>query len=138
MSHPESTADYENKRGKIFRRSQYQRFTFGIVQVIYFLYGFYKHVIQMKNNMILFNSYSTTFLYNYCNSYSLMSYMEYPIILLQEIVLIYYVLKYSKLLEQFNVQMYALLYFAIVSVFLLDLISPAVLTFVLVILHIIF
>lgn len=36
--------------------------------------------------------------YNYCNNYSLLSYLEYPILLLQEYVLIYLVVKYQRLM----------------------------------------
>lgn len=38
-------------------------------------------------------------LYNYTNSYGVMTYMEYPIILLQVYVLVYYVLKFKGLLS---------------------------------------
>lgn len=45
-------------------------------------------------------SYTVTMLYNYTNGYAFLSYMEYPILLLQEYVLIYVVLKYENLLGQ--------------------------------------
>lgn len=40
-------------------------------------------------------------LYNYCYGYSLLSYMEYPVLLVQEYILILMVLKYKR---QFNQQ----------------------------------
>ncbi|XP_059615261.1 solute carrier family 66 member 3 [Phlebotomus argentipes] len=45
-------------------------------------------------------SYTVTFSYNFCKQYALMSYMEYPILLLQEYVLILLVLKYQNLLNR--------------------------------------
>uniref|UniRef100_A0A6B2EED3 Solute carrier family 66 member 3 n=1 Tax=Phlebotomus kandelakii TaxID=1109342 RepID=A0A6B2EED3_9DIPT len=46
------------------------------------------------------SSYTVTFSYNFCKGYALMSYLEYPILLLQEYVLIFLVLKYQGLLHQ--------------------------------------
>uniref|UniRef100_A0A182PB69 F-box/WD repeat-containing protein 7 n=1 Tax=Anopheles epiroticus TaxID=199890 RepID=A0A182PB69_9DIPT len=43
-------------------------------------------------------SYTVTMLYNYTNGYAFLSYLEYPILLVQEYVLIYYVLHYESLL----------------------------------------
>nr|XP_049463300.1 solute carrier family 66 member 3 [Anopheles coluzzii] len=43
-------------------------------------------------------SYTVTMLYNYTNGYAFLSYLEYPILLVQEYVLIYYVLQYESLL----------------------------------------
>uniref|UniRef100_A0AAG5D735 Solute carrier family 66 member 3 n=1 Tax=Anopheles atroparvus TaxID=41427 RepID=A0AAG5D735_ANOAO len=45
-------------------------------------------------------SYTVTMLYNYTNGYAFLSYLEYPILLAQEYVLIYYVLRYESLLGQ--------------------------------------
>ncbi|XP_077301953.1 solute carrier family 66 member 3 [Arctopsyche grandis] len=87
--------------------------------------------VNLQGLLLELFSYSTTFLYNYCNSYSLLSYMEYPIILLQEIVLIYYVLLYSKKIEKFSTQMYGLVYFGIMALFLVDILSPKILSFLL-------
>lgn len=41
-------------------------------------------------------SYTVMMSYNYCNGYSFLSYMEYPILLIQEYVLILLVLKYKR------------------------------------------
>lgn len=43
-------------------------------------------------------SYTTMMSYNYINDYAILSYLEYPILLIQEYVLIYLVLKYNGLL----------------------------------------
>ncbi|XP_058831330.1 solute carrier family 66 member 3 [Topomyia yanbarensis] len=45
-------------------------------------------------------SYTVTMLYNFTNRYALLSYMEYPVLLIQEYVLVYVVLKYKNLLNQ--------------------------------------
>ncbi|XP_058066651.1 solute carrier family 66 member 3 [Anopheles bellator] len=45
-------------------------------------------------------SYTVTMLYNYTNGYAFLSYLEYPILLVQEYVLVYFVLKYQSLLGQ--------------------------------------
>lgn len=39
-------------------------------------------------------------MYNYCYGYSLLSYMEYPVLLVQEYILIFMVLKYKRQLNQ--------------------------------------
>ncbi|XP_055531519.1 solute carrier family 66 member 3 [Wyeomyia smithii] len=45
-------------------------------------------------------SYTVTMLYNFTNRYAFLSYMEYPILLIQEYVLVYVVLKYKNILNQ--------------------------------------
>lgn len=45
-------------------------------------------------------SYTVTMLYNFTNGYAFLSYMEYPILLIQEYVLVYVVLKYENLLSK--------------------------------------
>lgn len=45
-------------------------------------------------------SYTSMMLYNYCYGYSLLSYMEYPVLLIQEYILILLVLKYQRQLNQ--------------------------------------
>lgn len=52
------------------------------------------------------------FSYNFRNGYALLSYMEYPIILIQELILIYLVLYYKALLGT-NGLMGCGMYFAI-------------------------
>uniref|UniRef100_A0A1L8DTV7 Solute carrier family 66 member 3 n=1 Tax=Nyssomyia neivai TaxID=330878 RepID=A0A1L8DTV7_9DIPT len=45
------------------------------------------------------SSYTVTFSYNFCKGYAIMSYLEYPVLLIQEYVLIFLVLKYQDLLH---------------------------------------
>lgn len=45
-------------------------------------------------------SYSVTMMYNFTNGYAFLSYMEYPILLIQEYVLVFVVLKYSNMLNK--------------------------------------
>jgi len=74
-------------------------------------------------------SYTTTTCYNYVNDYALLNYLEYPIIIVQEYILIFLVLKYKNAL---NTRTYSLtaLYFAIAVGFLSKVIPPPVLTFI--------
>lgn len=43
-------------------------------------------------------SYTVMMSYNYTNNYAFLSYMEYPILLIQEYFLVYFVFKYKNLL----------------------------------------
>lgn len=76
-------------------------------------------------------SYTTTMSYNFVRGYSYLSYLEYPILLAQEYVLIYCVLKYSNLLNT-KTTICAGLYVAIAGLFLTQTIPPSVLTAMLV------
>lgn len=66
-------------------------------------------------------SYTVSMLYNYTNDYAILNYLEYPILLLQEYVLVYFVLKYKELLEAKNTKLYIGLYWAIFLFFALRL-----------------
>lgn len=72
-------------------------------------------------------SYSTTMSYNFVRGYSYLSYLEYPILLAQEYVLIYFVLKYNNLVNS-RTTVYAILYIIICGLFLTQIIPPSVLT----------
>lgn len=72
-------------------------------------------------------SYSTTMSYNFVKGYSYLSYLEYPILLLQEYVLIYFVLKYNNLVNSRTI-VYSILYLIICGLFLSQIIPPSVLT----------
>lgn len=69
--------------------------------------------------------------YNFVRGYSYLSYLEYPILLVQEYALIYCVLKYSNLLSQKAI-IYSLVYVMISALFLTQAIPPVVLTMMLV------
>lgn len=73
-------------------------------------------------------SYTVMTSYNYTNGYSVLSYLEYPVILLQEYVLIFLVLKYLKKINIFSA-LAAVFYFAISTCFALQIIPKVVLTF---------
>lgn len=68
-------------------------------------------------------------LYNYTNKYGIMTYMEYPIILVQVYVLFYYVLKYKNMLNLPIVPMLTAVYFATVAGFILNLLPKQVLSY---------
>lgn len=60
-----------------------------------------KHIFldKLRCSIYTFCSYSLTASYNYVNQYSLMSYMEYPVIIVQELILIFCFLYYSNKLD---------------------------------------
>ncbi|XP_029663893.1 PQ-loop repeat-containing protein 3 isoform X1 [Formica exsecta] len=72
-------------------------------------------------------SYTVMTSYNYTNGYSVLSYLEYPIILMQEYILIFLVLKY---LNRINVWSFlcAVIYFALSACLLLEIVPKIVLT----------
>ncbi|GLH14551.1 hypothetical protein R5R35_008735 [Gryllus longicercus] len=74
------------------------------------------------------SSYTIMTCYNYCNGYALLSYMEYPIILVQEIILIYLVLLYMNLLNAFSVGAFGI-YLTITASFLLEIFPKSILSF---------
>ncbi|KAL6425614.1 hypothetical protein ACFW04_009626 [Cataglyphis niger] len=73
-------------------------------------------------------SYTVMTSYNYTNGYSVLSYLEYPIILMQEYILIFLVLKY---LNRINIWSFlcAVIYFALSACLLLEIVPKIVLTF---------
>lgn len=72
-------------------------------------------------------SYTVMTNYNYTNGYSVLSYLEYPVILVQEYILIFLVLKYLKKINTLSILL-AVLYFAISICFALQIIPKVVLT----------
>ncbi|CAG5039487.1 unnamed protein product [Parnassius apollo] len=73
--------------------------------------------------------FSIVTLYNFTNSYSIMTYLEYPIILLQVYVLLYYVLKYRRLLWRPIITFAIFTYFASVLGFALGFFSRNLLSY---------
>lgn len=65
--------------------------------------------------------------YNYSNGYSLLSYLEYPIILVQEYILIFFVLKYLSKINMWSF-LCAIIYFALSSCLLLGIVPKVILT----------
>ncbi|CAB3375773.1 Hypothetical predicted protein [Cloeon dipterum] len=72
-------------------------------------------------------SYTVMTCYNYCNGYSLMSYMEYPIILVQELVLIFLVLKYKNLVNTTSIAGFGV-YLAVLAAFGLKIVPTVILS----------
>ncbi|XP_072930834.1 solute carrier family 66 member 3 isoform X2 [Epargyreus clarus] len=68
-------------------------------------------------------------LYNYTNNYNVLTYLEYPIIIAQLYVLIYYVLKYNNLMNLPIVPLATAIYFATVFGFVLGIIPKEVLEY---------
>jgi len=73
-------------------------------------------------------SYTITALYNYVNGHALLAYMEYPVILVQEYVLIYMILHYQKSVNNKSFLLFAA-YFSFVAFFVLGILPPSFLTF---------
>lgn len=93
--------------------------------------GYY---IKLHNIVNIFYSYTIMCLYNYRNNYALLSYLEYPIILLQEFILIYLVLYYKSRLNSRS--SFAACFYILISLcFFLGYFPRGVLTFLVVSLH---
>ena len=84
--------------------------------------------ISILSLLLELTSYTVMTSYNYTNGYSVLSYLEYPVILLQEYILIFLVLKYLKKINTFSM-LAAVFYFAISTCFALQIIPKIVLTF---------
>ncbi|XP_043289889.1 solute carrier family 66 member 3 [Venturia canescens] len=84
--------------------------------------------ISMLSLLLELTSYTVMTSYNYTNGYSILSYMEYPVILAQEFVLIYFVLKY---LNQLNTRSLtaAIFYFILSACLVFQVIPKMILTF---------
>ncbi|XP_053955814.1 solute carrier family 66 member 3 [Anastrepha ludens] len=73
-------------------------------------------------------SYTVMISYNYTSGYEFLSYMEYPILLLQEYALIYYTFLYKNLLGK-RTQLVTVLYTIVASLIYFKLFPLAILTF---------
>ncbi|XP_054012787.1 solute carrier family 66 member 3 [Hylaeus anthracinus] len=84
--------------------------------------------ISIASLLLELVSYTVMTSYNYTNGYSFLSYMEYPVILFQEYIMFFLVLKY---LNKINLvaALSAVLYFTITICFALRVIPAGVLTF---------
>lgn len=72
-------------------------------------------------------SYTVMTSYNYTNGYSVLSYLEYPIILTQEYILIFLVLKYLNRINTWSF-LCAVIYFTLSACLLLEIVPKIVLT----------
>ncbi|XP_047040863.1 solute carrier family 66 member 3 [Helicoverpa zea] len=68
-------------------------------------------------------------LYNYTNDYGIMTYMEYPIILLQVYVMFYYVLKFKKMLCMSIVPITTIAYVSAVAAFAMGTLPKHILSY---------
>ncbi|XP_078041464.1 solute carrier family 66 member 3 [Augochlora pura] len=84
--------------------------------------------ISIVSLLLELTSYTVMTSYNYTNGYSVLSYLEYPIILLQEYILIFLVLKHLNKLNTFFI-MFTGLYFITSASLALQIIPKIVLTF---------
>ncbi|CAK9798127.1 Solute carrier family 66 member 3 [Anthophora quadrimaculata] len=82
--------------------------------------------ISVVGLLLELTSYTVMTSYNFTNGYSLLSYLEYPIILLQEYVLIFLVLKYLNKINTFSI-LVSVFYFILSISFAMQLIPKAVL-----------
>lgn len=73
-------------------------------------------------------SYTVMTSYNYTNGYSVLSYLEYPIILVQEYILIFLVLKYLNRINVWSLSC-AVTYFTLTTCLLSEIVPKIVLTF---------
>lgn len=84
--------------------------------------------ISIVGLLLELTSYTVMTSYNYTNGYSVLSYLEYPIILLQEYILIFLVLKYLNKINTFSM-LFTGFYFVTSASFALQIIPKIVLTF---------
>ncbi|EGI60823.1 PREDICTED: PQ-loop repeat-containing protein 3 [Acromyrmex echinatior] len=83
--------------------------------------------MSMVGLLLELTSYTVMTSYNYTNGYSLLSYLEYPIILVQEYILIFLVLKYLSKINMWSF-LYAMIYFTLSSCLLLGIVPKVILT----------
>lgn len=67
-------------------------------------------------------------LYNFTNHYGVMTYLEYPIILFQIFVMLYYALLYKRMMNFYFVPLAAMLYVALVLSFVMELLPSEILS----------
>lgn len=93
----------------------------------------HKQARQLNFNSFFF-SYTVMMSYNFRNGYAILSYLEYPIILFQELILIFLVLKYKELLNIYSL-FGAGMYFTITGGFLIGIVPLGLLAFLVVSYH---
>lgn len=77
--------------------------------------------ISLTGLLIETVSYTVTMLYNYVNGYAMLSYLEYPILMVQEYILVYYVLLYKGLLGDQKMKISIVVYWILFVLFALRL-----------------
>lgn len=92
---------------------------------IIYLHPNWHHFLTIYNNIGISTtslyleilSYTVMMSYNYCNGYFFLSYLEYPILLIQDYIILFLVLKYKHLLSQ-NAYIGSLMYIVVTLSFL--------------------
>lgn len=102
-------------------------FILKIPQILNLLFAKSADQISILALLLELTSYTVMTSYNYTNGYSVLSYLEYPVILLQEYILIFLVLKYLNKINKLSI-LVSILYFSISISFALQLIPKTVLT----------
>lgn len=102
-------------------------FVLKIPQILNLLTAKSADQISVVGLLLELTSYTVMASYNFTNGYSILSYLEYPVILLQEYILIFLVLKYLNKINTFSI-LVSILYIAISISFAMQLIPKVVLT----------
>lgn len=84
--------------------------------------------ISLMSLLLELFSYTVMTSYNYINQYSLLSYMEYPVILFEQMILLYFVLKCRNRIDA-SVIVGTFCYLALTFCLITQLIPPIILTF---------
>ncbi|XP_050360815.1 solute carrier family 66 member 3 isoform X1 [Nymphalis io] len=85
--------------------------------------------IYMQAMLMEITGFTIVTLYNYTNQYSVMTYLEYPIILLQVYVMLYYVLKFKGYLSTPIVPFVIVAYFASIFSFVFEILPREILSY---------
>lgn len=102
-------------------------FILKIPQILNLLTAKSANQISIVSLLLELTSYTVMTSYNFTNGYSVLSYLEYPIILFQEYILIFLVLKYLNKINIFSI-LVSILYIAISISLAIQLIPKFVLT----------
>ncbi|XP_006624877.1 solute carrier family 66 member 3 [Apis dorsata] len=102
-------------------------FILKIPQILNLLTAKSANQISIVSLLLELTSYTVMTSYNFTNGYSVLSYLEYPIILFQEYILIFLVLKYLNKINIFSI-LVSILYIAISISLAMQLIPKFVLT----------
>lgn len=75
--------------------------------------------------------YAIMWMYNFCFGYSLLSYLEYPLLLVQQTILFYFVLKFNQLIS-IEIVLFGLLLAITILLFLIEVLPRVILAFLIV------
>ncbi|XP_060535285.1 solute carrier family 66 member 3 [Cylas formicarius] len=103
-------------------------FVLKVPQIFKLLQVKHAKAINLISLLMELTSYTIMLAYNYRNGYTILSYLEYPIILIQELILILLVLKYKGYMNMYSV-FGSGVYFSVVVGLLLGLVPLGLLAF---------